>query len=170
MAIPATSTGFDGDLRDILPRLRIYAMSLTRNPDRAEDLVQQTALQALRGRESFRPGSNFSGWMFRIQRNEFISNIRRQRPTVDIDEARVLFHAPRQEGGLILREFVAAFRQLSKSSRQALLLAQLEGCSHEQIARHAGVSVGTVKSRISRARAALRHLLDPETSDGAGLH
>jgi RNA polymerase sigma-70 factor (ECF subfamily) len=158
----AATAGFDLDLKGILPQLRIYALSLTRNGDRANDLVQQTALKALAGRDSFRVGSNFAGWIFRIQRNEFISELRRNRPTVDFDAvaAHTLSEPPRQENGLMLREFVGAFRRLSRGGRQALLLSQIEGCSHQQIASRAGISVGTVKSRIWRGRAMLTQLLD----------
>ena len=167
MPTSAINTDFDLDLTDNLTRLRVYALSLTRNGDRADDLVQQTVLKALAGRESFRPGTNFAGWLFRIQRNEFISELRRTRLIVDVfDEvAATLSVAPRQESGLILREFLGAFRQLPQGSRQALLLAQLEGLSYQQIADHVGIAQGTVKSRISRGRATLARLLDRPTPD-----
>ena len=167
MPTSAINTDFDLDLTGNLTRLRVYALSLTRNGDRADDLVQQTVLKALAGRESFRPGTNFAGWLFRIQRNEFISELRRTRLIVDVfDEvAATLSVAPRQESGLILREFLGAFRQLPRGSRQALLLAQLEGLSYQQIADHAGIAQGTVKSRISRGRASLARLLDRPTPD-----
>ena len=167
MTTAAINAGFDLDLKDMLPRLRIYALSLTRDSDRADDLVQQTAFRALAGRASFRDGSNFGGWIFRIQRNEFISELRRTRLIVDVfDEvAATLSVAPRQESGLILREFLGAFRQLPRGSRQALLLAQLEGLSYQQIADHAGIAQGTVKSRISRGRATLARLLDRPEPD-----
>jgi len=167
MPTSAINTDFELDLTDNLTRLRVYALSLTRNGDRADDLVQQTVLKALAGRESFRPGTNFAGWLFRIQRNEFISELRRTRLIVDVfDEvAATLSVAPRQESGLILREFLGAFRQLPQGSRQALLLAQLEGLSYQQIADHVGIAQGTVKSRISRGRASLARLLDTPTTD-----
>jgi RNA polymerase sigma-70 factor (ECF subfamily) len=158
-----TDPGFDLDLTASLPRLRAYAMSLTRSGDRADDLVQQTVMKALAGRRSFRAGTNFSAWIFRIERNEFVSELRRTRPTVDIDLESLAAPstAPRQESGLVMREFMAAFRQLSGGSRQALLLGHLEGLSQQQIASHAGIAVGTVKSRISRARTRLARLLAP---------
>jgi RNA polymerase sigma-70 factor (ECF subfamily) len=167
MPTSAITTDFDLDLTDSLSRLRIYALSLTRNGDRADDLVQQTVLKALAGRESFRPGSNFAGWIFRIQRNEFISELRRTRPIVDVfDEmAHVTSVAPSQESGLVLREFIRALRHLPRGSRQALLLSELAGLSYQQIADHAGVAQGTVKSRISRGRASLAQLLDPPATD-----
>ena len=111
MSIPLTMTGdFLIDLKALLPRLRVYALSLTRDRDRADDLVQETVVKSLAGQHSFRPGTNFAAWLFRIQRNEFISGLRRQRPTVPLDDviANALSHAPAQENGLIMREFTAS--------------------------------------------------------------
>jgi len=99
--------------------------------------------------------------LFRIQRNEFISGLRRQRPSVPVDTAiaESLSHPAQQDSGLIMREFVTAFAKLVPTQREALLLAVLEGLPYEVIAAHTGVSVGTVKSRISRARDTLERLL-----------
>jgi len=157
----ANEFDFHEQLKAVLPRLRMYAISLTHDRDKANDLTQETVMKALVARDSFRPGTNFSGWIFRIQRNEFISGIRRQRPTVPIDTAIVesLIQRPHQENGLVMREFLAAFGQLSPGQREALVLAVVEGQPYEAIAAHAGVSVGTIKSRISRARATLERLL-----------
>ena len=145
---------FHEQLKAILPRLRVYALSLTRDRDAADDLVHDTVIKALTGRESFEPGTNLSAWVFRIQRNEFISGLRRMRPTVPVDSAiaETLSHQPHQESRLVMREFMSAFGKLAPTQREALLLAVLEGQSYEVIAAHTGVSVGTVKSRISRAR------------------
>ncbi|MDP1840042.1 MAG: sigma-70 family RNA polymerase sigma factor [Reyranella sp.] len=152
---------FHGQLTAILPRLRIYALSLTRNRDSADDLVHDTVIKALAGRQSFQPGTNLAAWLFRIQRNEFISGLRRLRPTVPVDStiAETLSHPPHQESGLIMREFLTAFSKLAPTQREALLLAVVEGLPYETIAAHTNVSVGTVKSRISRARDRLEHLL-----------
>jgi RNA polymerase sigma-70 factor, ECF subfamily len=156
---------FNAGLTDALPRLRDYALSLTRDRERAENLVQQTSLKALAGRESFRPGTNFGASIFfRIQRNEFISQLRSEGRTADtVDAETVLATPPAQENRLVMREFMAAFRQLSRGSRQALILSKIAGHSHEQIASHAGIAEGTVKSRISRGRAALERLLAGNT-------
>lgn len=98
MTLPADAPfDFDLSLKSILPRLRIYARSLTRDLDRADDLVQRTAVSALVGRRTFRPGTNFPGWMFRIQRNEFISGLRRERRILPLDAAPVLSVPPLQE-------------------------------------------------------------------------
>jgi RNA polymerase sigma-70 factor (ECF subfamily) len=152
---------FHEQLKAILPRLRVYALSLTRDRDAADDLVHDTVIKALTGRGSFEPGTNLSAWVFRIQRNEFISGLRRMRPTVPVDSAvaETLSHQPHQESRLVMREFMAAFGKLAPTQREALLLAVLEGQSYEVIAAHTGVSVGTVKSRISRARDTLERLL-----------
>lgn len=152
---------FHNQLKAILPRLRIYALSLTRDRDAADDLVHDTVIKALTGRHSFQPGTNLAAWLFRIQRNEFISGLRRQRPSVPVDTAIAdsLSHPAHQDSGLIMREFVSAFSKLVPTQREALLLAVLEGLPYEVIAAHTGVSVGTVKSRISRARDTLERLL-----------
>jgi len=152
---------FHEQLTAVLPRLRIYALSLTRNRDSADDLVHDTVVKALAGRQSFQPGTNLAAWLFRIQRNEFISGLRRLRPTVPVDSAiaESLSHPPHQDSGLVMREFLTAFSKLAQTQREALLLAVVEGLPYEVIAAHTGVSVGTVKSRISRARDRLEHLL-----------
>ena len=151
---------FHDQLKAVLPRLRIYARSLTRDRDSAEDLVHDTVVKALAGRHSFQPGTNLAAWLFRIQRNEFISGLRRQRPTVPVDAAaESISHPAHQESRLIMREFMSAFGKLPSAQREALVLAVLEGLRYEVIAAHTGVSVGTVKSRISRARDTLERLL-----------
>jgi len=156
-----TVLDFHEQLKTVLPRLRIYALSLTRDRDAADDLVHDTVVKALTGRHSFQPGTNLAAWLFRIQRNEFISGLRRRRPTVPVDTAiaESLSHPPHQDSGLIMREFMCAFGKLASAQREALLLAVLEGLPYETIAEHTGVSVGTVKSRISRARDTLERLL-----------
>ena len=163
----APTGDFDTDLTQLLPRLRVYALSLTRDSVRADDLVQQTVLRSLAGRDSFRPGTNFPGWLFRIQRNEFISGLRRERPTVELNDAiaGTLSQPQRQESGIVMREFMAAFRTLAGEQRRALLLSALGGRPHESIAAAGGIAIGTVKSRVSRARAQLRQMLDLEIGD-----
>jgi RNA polymerase sigma-70 factor, ECF subfamily len=161
MATDADTRDFHEQLTAVLPRLRVYALSLTRDRDAADDLVHDTVVKALTGRASFEPGTNLSAWVFRIQRNEFISGLRRLRPSVPVDSAvaESLSHQPHQESRLVMREFMSAFGRLAPTQREALLLAVLEGQSYEVIAAHTGVSVGTVKSRISRARDTLERLL-----------
>jgi RNA polymerase sigma-70 factor (ECF subfamily) len=161
---PVMTGDFHADLKIMLPRLRVYALALTRDRDRADDLLQQTVVKSLTGRASFRPGTNFGAWLIRIQRNEFISGLRRERVTVGFDEliTNLLSYPPPQETGLLLREFLKAFGCLSSTQREALLLVALEGYSYQQIAEHCAVSIGTVKSRLWRARATLNGLLADE--------
>jgi RNA polymerase sigma-70 factor (ECF subfamily) len=162
----AMTGDFHTDLKSMLPRLRVYALSLTHDRDRANDLVQQTVVKSLAGRRSFQPGTNFGAWLIRIQRNEFISGLRRERPTLPFDDAvsNSLSYPPLQESGLIMREFLKAFGCLTRNQREALLLSVIEGFSYRQIATHCAVSIGTVKSRIWRARTILSELL---TGDSA---
>ncbi|MCW5745113.1 MAG: sigma-70 family RNA polymerase sigma factor [Alphaproteobacteria bacterium] len=151
---------FHADLKAILPRLRIHALSLTHDRDRADDLVQETVIKALVGQASFRPGC-FPAWMFRIQHNAFISGLRRSRPAVPLEDAAesVLSYPAHQDQGLVMQEFLAAFGKLPASQREALVLSVVDGQSYDQIARQAGVSIGTIKSRVSRARDNLERLL-----------
>ena len=120
-----TSKKHENDLRDfheqlkaILPRLRVYALSLTRDRDSADDLVHDTVIKALTGRASFEPGTNLSAWVFRIQRNEFISGLRRLRPSVPVDSTidETLSRQPRQASRLIMR---SCRRSASLSQRSA---------------------------------------------------
>jgi RNA polymerase sigma-70 factor (ECF subfamily) len=152
---------FHEQLISMLPRLRAYALALTRDRSSADDLVHDTAIKALIGQKSFVPGTNLAAWLFRIQRNEFISGLRRARPSVPIYSAvaETLSHPPHQESGLIMREFMSAFSKLARTQREALLLSILDGQSYEAIAAHTGVSTGTVKSRVCRARDKLERLL-----------
>ncbi len=164
---------FHEQLISMLPRLRVYALALTRDRNSADDLVHDTAIKALVGQKSFVPGTNLAAWLFRIQRNEFISGLRRARPSVPIDSAvaETLSHPPHQESGLVMREFMSAFSKLARTQREALLLSILDGQSYEAIAAHTGVSTGTVKSRICRARDKLeRLLLDGEPTTARHQH
>ncbi len=144
-----------------LPRLRLAARSMTRDRDRANDLVQETTVKALLGKASFRTGTNFAAWINRIQHNEFISGLRRAKPLVALDPEDVALPScrPRQEDGLVMREFLTAFAQLPQRRRAALLLAAVAEQPYAVIAAHAGVSIGTIKSRVWRGRQALKQLL-----------
>ncbi len=152
---------FHEELKTLLPRLRCYALTLTRDRDVADDLVHDTVIKALTNRHRFQIGTNLGAWLFCIERNEFISSLRRRRPTVPVDSkiAESLSHLPQQDTALIMREFVMAFGKLASVQREALLLAVLEGLPYDVIAKRTGVSIGTVKSRVSRARDMLERLL-----------
>lgn len=152
---------FGEQLIAALPRLRSAARGMTRDSDRANELVQDTTLKALVGKASFQAGTNFSAWINRIQRNEFISGLRRAKPMVALDPEDPTLPSlrPRQEDGLVMREFLTAFARLPRDRRAALLLATVEMQPYAAIAAHAGVSVGTIKSRVWRGRQTLKQLL-----------
>lgn len=151
---------FEEELIATLPRLRVYALSLTRNKDRADELVQQVTVRALAKKHLYKPDTNLPAWLFRMQRNEFISDIRRTRDTTDLDDPKVvnMGKPADQDTSMRLREMVRKIMLLPREQRWPLVLAILDGRDYEDIGRVLNMSVGTVKSRISRARDALGDL------------
>ncbi|MDT8855441.1 sigma-70 family RNA polymerase sigma factor [Paracoccaceae bacterium Fryx2] len=150
--------------------LRHFAMSLTRNDASAQDLVQDTLLKAWANRDRFEDGTRLRAWLFTILRNTFLSDRRKAvREVEDIDGqfAARLSVEPSQDHAVALSELFAAMQTLPASQRHVLMLVGGEGYSHDEAALAAGCAVGTVKSRINRARIRLAALLLSE--DEAGL-
>lgn len=153
---PATEPGFS--FHDVLvaalPRLRVQALSLTRNRADADDLVQAAVTNALAAQGSFTPGTNFQAWMFRILRNRFLSDRRRNRDTVEIDEApqSAIARPASQEHSLALSELRCQMARLPADQRTALVMVSLQGMSYEDVAEAMGCAVGTAKCRVFRAR------------------
>lgn len=149
---------FDAQLMAVLPRLRIQALGLTRNKAAADDLVQEAVANALGARDSFTPGTNFRAWMHRILRNRFISDIRKQRPTGDIEDApqAALAVSGAHEDSLVLKELHGALGRLPVDQREALFMIVLQGMSYEEVSKATGCAVGTAKSRVFRARRQLQ--------------
>lgn len=147
------------------------ALRLTGDPARAEDLVQDTMLKALRSWHQYQPGTNLRAWLLTILRNTFINDYRREKtrgPTVDITEAEnfSLFEevGDRDPEGRFFDQIVddqvlRSIDQLPEEFRETLVLSDLEGLPYQEIARITGVPVGTVKSRLFRARKALQSRL-----------
>jgi RNA polymerase sigma-70 factor (ECF subfamily) len=159
-----------GIMAAVLP-LRTFALSLTRNVDTAEDLVQATMLRAIRHRRNFQDGTNLEAWLFTILRNDYLSGLRkRKREVEDTDGSYVakLVSIPEQPGRLDFQDFHAALNKLPADMRQAVMLIGAEGMSYEQAAEALNVAVGTVKSRVNRARAKLAELLGLDSSDPGG--
>jgi RNA polymerase sigma-70 factor (ECF subfamily) len=162
-AVPVRSEAFDREAAAQFPSIRRAARRLTGNAPDAEDLVQETYLRALRAFARFRPGSNLKAWMLTILRHAHL-NRRRQaaRAIVDIDElkfercAETAHHADTPEqrllGKVLDGQLRSAYRSLSLSLRQTLWLRDIEGLSYAEIATRLGIHVGTVMSRLSRAR------------------
>ncbi len=156
-----------------VPGLRAFAISLSGNPDRADDLVQETLLRATANISSFQPGTNMLAWLFTILRNKFLSEHRKRRREVeDADGSYIesLTSAPGQQGHLEFKELFAALAKLPVVQREALLLVGASGFSYDEAAAICGTPVGTIKSRVSRARGLLAVLLGIKRSDKCGPH
>lgn len=143
--------------------LKQFALRLTANEHRAEDLVQTTLLKAWAKRDSFQPDSNLRAWLFTILRNTFYSDLRKYRHEVeDADglRAAALYQEPCQDHVLALKELVSAISGLPQKQRKPIIMMGAYGYSQLEAANACGCTVGTVKSRVSRARAALCAVLD----------
>ncbi|MBB4039832.1 RNA polymerase sigma-70 factor (ECF subfamily) [Microvirga flocculans] len=152
-----------------LPSLRSFAISLTRDVHRAEDLVQETILRAISRQESFEAGTNLQAWLFTILRNLFFSAHRKsQREVEDVDgsHAAALITIPDQEDRIVVQDLEAALAKLPQEQREAILLVGAEGLSYEETAEALGVKVGTIKSRVNRARNRLAELMGLSGADG----
>ena len=160
----STAAEFHGQLVALLPKLRVQALALTRNRAAAEDLVQDAVANALAAKDSFTPGTNFAAWMHRILRNRFISTLRKQRETTDIDDLPMSAFAVSgaHEDRLVLKELSRALGKLPSDQREALFMVVLQGLSYEEVAQATGCAVGTAKSRVFRARRQLQTWLTGE--------
>jgi RNA polymerase sigma-70 factor (ECF subfamily) len=154
-----------------VPSLRAFAISLCGNVDRADDLVQETLLRAIANIESFQSGTNMSAWLFTILRNHFRSEYRKRRREVEDTDghyADSLKSQPEQYGQVEFREFRQALAQLPSDQREALILVGASGFSYEEAAHICGCAVGTIKSRVNRARTRLAELMSIGGSDDFG--
>jgi RNA polymerase sigma-70 factor (ECF subfamily) len=152
--------------RDVMlaavPNLRAFAISLSGHADRADDLVQGTLLRAIANINSFKSGTNMQAWLFTILRNLFRSEFRKRRREVeDADGSYVdsLTSAPQQHGSLEFKELFVALAKLPLVQREALLLVGASGFSYDEAAAICEIPVGTIKSRVNRARMLLAELL-----------
>ncbi|WP_085126269.1 sigma-70 family RNA polymerase sigma factor [Tistlia consotensis] len=158
-------------LAELLPRLRAYARVLTKNSPDADDLVQTAVERALSRIELYQPGTNFKAWMFTILRNCYFTEMRKRarRPdTVDpADHEGALSVRAEQQVGLEVRDFSRAFARLSEMDRTVLILVGAEGMSYQEAADVLGTPIGTVRSRLSRARTRLKELLEGTPASGS---
>ncbi|KAB0266208.1 sigma-70 family RNA polymerase sigma factor [Microvirga brassicacearum] len=151
---------FVAEMMSALSELRAYGVSLERDPVRAEDLVQETILRALSQHERYERGTCLRAWLFTILRNAFLTQIRRRgREVEDADGsyAERLTFAPDQNDKVTHRELLAALEALPKEHREVLVAVAVEGLSYEDAALKMNCAIGTIKSRVSRAR---RHLAE----------
>jgi RNA polymerase sigma-70 factor (ECF subfamily) len=165
----------DNELRDAIlaaiPKLRAFGISLSGNVDRADDLVQETMLRALANIDSFQPGTNLQAWLFTILRNLFRSEYRKRRREVEDVEGRYadsLVSHPEQDSNLEFKELRAALAKLPQDQREALILVGASGFSYEEAAKICDCAIGTIKSRVNRARTRLANELSIEGAADLG--
>ncbi|WP_156840227.1 sigma-70 family RNA polymerase sigma factor [Novosphingobium aquimarinum] len=171
-AAPPIANYSDEDFRDellaTLPHLRAFARGLCGRPDYADDLTQEAAIKAWTARDRYQPGTNLRAWTFAILRNHFLSELRKTRRQTDLDDGaveRMLVMEADQEGGLHLSDMEDALRQLNPERREAVLLVGAGGFTYEEAAAIADCAVGTMKSRVARARTDLARILDTEPGE-----
>jgi RNA polymerase sigma-70 factor (ECF subfamily) len=154
---------FETQLLNLLPALRVFALSLTRNNFNAEDLVQDSLVRALNAYDQFEPDSNMKSWVFMILHNRFLSGLREKKIEV-LDETveRTLALPANQHDALELKDVLGALNTLVPEHREAITLVRMAGFSYEEAAQILSCKLGTIKSRINRADAALRGALGPE--------
>jgi len=156
---------FEADLLARLPVLRRFALSLCRNPDTADDLVQITVEKAILGRAGFDPATRLDAWLFRILRNAWIDMTRRHRTrgteidVGDIPEVATVDGRRLTEARLMLDAASRALESLPVEQREVLILVCYEELSYAEAAQVLGIPVGTVMSRLSRGRIALAEKL-----------
>jgi RNA polymerase sigma-70 factor (ECF subfamily) len=168
----------EASVRDALlatvPNLRAFAISLCGSVDRADDMVQETMLRALSHIDSFRPGTNMSAWLFTILLNHFRSEYRKRRREVEDPDAGHTDHTENlksqaeQIGHMEFTELRDALAQLPPDQREALILIGASGFSYKEAAKTCECAVGTIKSRVHRARLRLAKLMSVESADDFG--
>jgi RNA polymerase sigma-70 factor, ECF subfamily len=164
------SDPFKDQVIALIPPLRGYAMSLTGSSSDADDLVQDALMRAWRSRECFQLGTNLKAWLFKIVRNTFYTNMVKRRHTVQDVEGKMaarLACTPEQEWRLQYGELLNAMDRLTPEAREALLLVVASGLSYEEAAAVCGCAVGTLKSRVNRARERLAKLVDHDLPPAA---
>jgi RNA polymerase sigma-70 factor (ECF subfamily) len=171
----ASQEEFKADLVALIPHLRAFARTMTGNPAEADDLAQEALAKAWQARGSYTMGTNMKAWTFMILRNQFYSDKRRSWRNTQLDQEaaeRTLLANDDPSAPLELNDLRMALAALPEEQREALILIGAGGFSYEEAAEVCDCAVGTVKSRVSRARVALRRILDSgeyERDSGAAL-
>ncbi len=150
------------DLIGAIPHLRAFAISLCGNADRADDLVQETLIRAWAKLSSFTEGTNMIAWLYTILRNVFYSEYRKRRREIEDVDGRIAgqqITPPSQAAHMNMTDFRAALMQLPNDQREAVVLVGGAGLSYEEAAEVCGCALGTIKSRVNRARKRLAQLL-----------
>jgi RNA polymerase sigma-70 factor (ECF subfamily) len=177
----AAKEQFESSVLVHLDFLYSMALKITRNDDNAQDLVQETVLRAYRFFDKFKPGTNCKAWLYRIMKNTFINNYRREqrRPSevefdaieeireskVDVDNVYMLNPEQRYANSVLQGDVARAFDQLPEDYREALTLSLVEGYSYKEIADLMDCPIGTVMSRLHRARKRIQQYLLGHAAD-----
>ena len=159
----------EAELLRAVPHLRAFAVSLTANIEKADDLVQETLVRGLTHIDRFEAGTNMGAWLTTILRNQFYTlHRKRRRETEDPDGAlsAKLAVLPRQGASLDVEDMLDALAKLSPRQREAIVLIGAEGYSYEEAARICNTSIGTIKSRVNRARTRLAEMLGFNRAEG----
>lgn len=151
--------GFDSQLAEQIPRLRRYAQMLLRNRARADDLVQDTLERSWSRQHLWQPGTDLRAWMFTIMHNLYVNQIRRREPEPLADE-QLLSMPTEDDQTLQLRDVQRALACLTSDAREILLLVAVEELKYAEVAQVLNLPIGTVMSRLSRAREQLRAILN----------
>ena len=159
----STTTSWRDEVVGLIPALRAFAWSLSHNGSDADDLVQDTLIKAWTNRDKFEPGTNLRAWLFTILRNTYYTHVLRRRREVR-DEAGEYAGALKtpatQDWSITMRSLQLALQQLPDEHREALILVGAAGLSYEEAAEICGCALGTIKSRVNRARARLLKIMD----------
>jgi len=164
------NSSLKAELLATIPSLRAFAMSLAGQPDRADDLVQETLMKAWANLSRYEAGTNLRAWLFTILRNTFYSEHRKHRLEIEDADGHLaagLSTPARQNDHMDFEDFRVALLQLAPDQREALILVGASGLSYEEAAEICGCAVGTIKSRVNRARGRLGELLGLESANEA---
>ena len=156
------------DVISLIPALRAFAWSLSHNSADADDLVQDTLIKAWTHRAKFEPGTNLRAWLFTILRNTYYTAVvRRRREVADEDgkHAATLSAAPTQDWSVAVHSLRSALQHLPHEHREALVLVGAAGMTYEEAAEICGCALGTIKSRVNRARARLLKIMDADVAE-----
>ncbi len=162
MSEQSSADSFESELLAAVPFMRAFGRTLTGDVEQAEDLAQETLLQAWRCRDQFRPGTNLRAWLSTILRNRFYSSQRRRKWRAEYDQEiieRTLVAPDDPSANVELEDVRRALSMLPDFQREALILVGAGGLAYEEVAQIMGCPVGTVKSRVRRARDELQSLL-----------
>jgi RNA polymerase sigma-70 factor (ECF subfamily) len=163
MLMPSAASDFQNDLLALIPNLRAFARTLCGRRGIADDMAQEALAKAWRARDRFEPGTNLKAWLFTILRNEFYSHVRRDWRNAEWNAEKgenIASPGGEQDWSMELSDTARALRRLPVAQREALILVAAGGFSYEDAATISGACLGTIKSRVARARVALQAMLD----------